>query len=116
VDPIDVLERLRIAVRRRTHLVTAGVLVCGLAACEGGVPDTIDREVFVDTYVALRIAALDADSAKLSETDRAEILARHGVTEQDLLDFADTHAVELDFMRDVWNDVELRMDRTGGGA
>lgn len=110
------LERLRTALRRRTHLAAACVVVCGLAACRGAAPDAIDREVFVDTYVDLRIAALDTDSAKLSETDRAEILARHGVTEDDLLTFADAYAAELDFMRDVWSDVELRMDRTAEGS
>jgi hypothetical protein len=111
-----VSERLRNALRSRAAFVPAVVLACGLAACGGSAPETIDREVFIDTYVDLRTAALDTDSAKVAETDRAEILARHGVTEEDLLAFAEVHATELEFMRDVWNDVELRMDRTADGG
>jgi hypothetical protein len=116
MDPIDVLERPRNALRRRTGLRPLVLVLCGLAACGGRVPETIDREVFIDTYVDLRTAALDTDSTKVSETERTDILARHGVTEDDLVTFADVHATELEFMRDVWNDVELRMDRTGGGG
>lgn len=116
MDSIEVLDRLPSAFRRRAGLLLSAVLLAGLAACGGGITETIDREVFIDTYVDLRTAALDTDSAKVAETDRAEILARHGVTEEDLLTFADVHATELEFMRDVWNDVELRMDRTAAGG
>ena len=43
---------------------------------------------------------------------REEILAAKGVTEDDLLDFVRVHSTDLDYMRDVWNEVELRMDRS----
>lgn len=109
------LERLYTVLRRRTRPLAAAVLAWLLTACGGGVPQTIDRDLFIDTYVDLRMAALDADSAKLSDADRGEILTRHGVTEEDLLSFAEIHAAELEFMREVWNDVELRLDRTAAG-
>lgn len=91
-----------------------GLLVATLlsaVACSGPSGDSIEREVFVAAYVDLREAALDTDTMRLGDTDRREILARHGVTEEDLLTFAEVHAYELEYMRDVWNEVELRMDR-----
>ncbi len=81
-----------------------------LTACGGGA-DTIDRDVFVATYVDLRVAALQTDSARVAEGQREEILERHGVTEADLTTFAEVHAADLEFMRDVWADVEAAMDR-----
>lgn len=91
-------------------LVAAAVF--GLAAC-GGDPDrgAIDREVFIDTYVDLRVAALETDSVRLGDGQRAEILARHGVTAEELVHFTEAHSTRLEFMRDVWNEVEVRMDR-----
>lgn len=71
---------------------------------------TIERERFIQTYVDLRVAALETDSQRIAEGARGEVLARNGVTEQDLVHFAEVHAAELEFMRDVWNEVELRMD------
>jgi len=72
----------------------------------------IDREVFIDTYVDLRVAALETDSQRVSTPDRDSILTAHGVVVEDLDHFTDVHAEDLDFMRDLWNDVELRMDKT----
>lgn len=90
-------------------LVTATVLAgCGSSEPEG----LIAEETFIETYVELRIAALDADSARIADSDREAILAARGVTEEDLLEFVRVHAADLDYMRDVWNEVELRMDRS----
>jgi hypothetical protein len=33
------------------------------------------------------------------------------VSEEDLKDFVDAHAADAEYMRDVWNDVELLLDR-----
>ena len=87
-----------------------------LAACGTPSDDAIDRGVFIDTYVALRVAALETDSQRIATTDRESILADHRVAEGDLDYFAEAHAGDLDFMRDVWHDVELRMDRTASDS
>ena len=79
-------------------------------ACADDPVDTIDREVFIATYVDLRVAALDTDSARIATVERDAVLERHGVTADDLTTFAEVHADDLDFMRDVWNEVEVRMD------
>ncbi|MDA0329812.1 MAG: hypothetical protein O2958_12490 [Gemmatimonadetes bacterium] len=84
------------------------VISCGRTPPGG---DPIEQEVFIQTYVDLRVAALDTDSQRLAAADREAILARHSVTAFDLTYFADVHASDLEFMRDVWNEVELRMDR-----
>lgn len=92
-------------------MVLFGLL--GSGACGPSAPtDTIGRDVFIDTYVDLRVAALDSDSQRVAASDREAILAEHGVTADDLAYFVQAHAADLDFMRDVWNDVELRLDRT----
>lgn len=88
-------------------------LAAAVVACGGSErTDVIDRETFIETYVDLRISALDTDSARLAADDRETILARHGVSEDDLVEFVEAYASELEFMRDVWNEVEVRMDRT----
>lgn len=98
---------------RRWVPLFALVAVSATTACGPGTPEgVIDRETFIDTYVELRIAALDTDSARIADADREAILSRKGVTEEDMLEFVEVHAFDLDFMRDVWNEVELRMDRS----
>lgn len=96
----------------------ASLLMCcasvSVAACGSGGdrPETISRDVFVDTYVDLRTSALDTEEQRVDSVMRARILEEHGVTAQDLTHFADVHGAELEFMRDVWNDIEARLDRT----
>ena len=107
----------RLQFLRRLAVAPAATALALAAACGGGAAgDTIDRDVFVAAYVDLRVAALDTDSARLAAPDREAILARHGVSEDDLTMFAAAHAEELEFMRDVWSDVEAAMDREPASA
>ena len=96
----------------RTGLLAAAI---GLAACGDGSPsaadaDNLNRETFIATYVDLRAAAVRSEDMALSDADRAEILARHGVTEEQLTGFARLHGKDVEFMREVWDEVEARMD------
>lgn len=99
----------------------AVALVILVAACSGDQgPETsgaVDREAFIATYVDLRAAALGSASATLTDQAREEVLTRHGVTEEGLVAFAELHGRDVDFMRDVWNDIESRLDemRLGEG-
>lgn len=99
-------------------LLARSVLLTAIAvtvACSGGpTENAIDREVFIATYVDLRISALETDSVRLGDAERTEILARHGVTEDELVAFTQAHADRLEFMREVWNEIEVRMDREPG--
>ena len=84
-----------------------------MVACGPSVPEgTIERETFIQAYVELRVAALDTDSSRIADADRERILNDFGITGDDLLDFVRVHASDLDYMREVWNEVELRLDRS----
>lgn len=102
--------------------VPAIALLFLAAACggdaQGPVPaGVIDREVFIETYVDLRVAAVTSDAFRVSADERAEILARHGVDGEGLIQFADAHGRDLDYMNEVWAEVEVRIqDRTGSEA
>lgn len=69
----------------------------------------IDREDFIGAYVALREEAL-RNSGELAEEHRERILTERGVTGIDLTRFVESHGPELDFMRDLWNEIETRID------
>lgn len=101
------------AVLRRDGLrASALVALAFVVACGGSdVPATIERDAFVQTYADLRVAAVQTDSQRISMSARDSILAAHGVTAGDLELFAEVHSADLDFMRDVWNDIERLMDR-----
>ena len=94
--------------------VAAG-LVCvmaGLAGavCAPGEPETISRETFVETYVALRAAELRSPGAVIPDEDRDRVLAEMGVSEEELLTFAEVHGDDVLFMAAVWMDVQNRME------
>lgn len=103
-------RRAPVLCRLPALLVALVTWACGSYGSEPAPEALIDREVFIDAYVDLRVAALRTDSQRIAHEDRSEILDRHGITEQHLLDFAETNADRLEFMRDVWNEVELRLD------
>lgn len=104
---------------RIRRLRSAALLILGLGAlpalpaCGNGAEpapaETIDRETFVATYVDLRAAALAAPGGGLAPADRERILAQHGVSEQDLLEFADARGGDVAYMRDLWLEVEARL-------
>jgi hypothetical protein len=82
-----------------------------LAGCDDAPPaETIDRQRFIDTWVELRSEALNARAGTVDETMRAAVLERMGVTEEELVSFAEVHGVDPEFMRGVWNDVSERIE------
>jgi hypothetical protein len=103
LDPPAVLHR------RRARWLN-GLIVVGMLGCGSTPGETIEREAFISTYVDLRTAAADTDTLRIGDTERAEVLARHGVTREDLSRFVDVYAEDLEFMREVWNEVEVRLD------
>ena len=102
---------------RASHART--LLLVGLAAslstCRGDAAglneaEIIDRDVFVSVYVDLRVAALATDEGEITDEARAEVLARHGASEADVLNFAEYHAEDLPFMRQVWDEIETLLE------
>jgi hypothetical protein len=77
-------------------------------ACRGNA-GAIDRQVFVDTYVDLRTAALANPNGQIRPEQRDSVLARHDVTEEQLLRFAEVHGRDVEFMSAVWGEVENRL-------
>ena len=101
--------------------VAATVLCLAVASCGGDTSgpvgrDVIDRQAFVDTYVDLRLAAIESPDFRISPEARQEILARHGVEAEDLLRFADAHGRDLEFMNEVWTEIEARFQESSGDA
>lgn len=95
-----------------------GGLLCLLLACGGEQArepaGTISRDVFVATYVELRMTALRSPDGRVSPEAKAEILEAKGVTEADLLDYVNVHGARLQFMVEVWAEIDdtLRALRT----
>ena len=112
------MGRQDIAAARATALVALTGLAVLVAACGDPTPpggEPIDREVFIETYVDLRLAALQAEGFVVSPEQREEILARHGVAQEALLHFAEVYGPDLEFMNDVWAEVEGRIEERQPG-
>lgn len=73
-------------------------------------PELIDRDVFIAVYADLRVGALRSPGQEITAEGRDAVLQRYGVTSDNLLDFADYYGPDIAYMRDVWNDVEVRLD------
>jgi hypothetical protein len=90
-------------------------LVSAVAACGGGEtdvpPDVMDRETFISTYVDLREAVIATPDFRIPPEQRAEILSRHGVDGENLIRFAEAHGEDLDYMNEVWMEVDTRVQR-----
>ena len=88
-------------------------LFCAVASgCAGpGRPeDLIDSERFIATYVDLRAAAMRDYEGQLPDTSRDRILDENGVDGDQLEDFVLYHGEDLEFMKAIWNEVELHLD------
>lgn len=86
------------------------VTACGTGEVEEPETETIPRETFVETYVALRKAARASETGEISTEERERVLAEHGVTEEDLLSFVEVHGRRIGFMSEVWSEVEERLE------
>ena len=75
---------------------------------------TIDREVFIRTYVILRQTALSNPSGDVTAADRDRILGGEGITAEELEAFARVHGPDATYMRDVWDEVERRLRVAAG--
>lgn len=89
------------------------LLVAGACGIEEDAPprnrETISRETFVATFVELRRSALESETGRITDEERERILSEHGIREDDLLTFVEVHGGRIDFMRDVWTEVEARL-------
>ena len=108
---------MRAAAGARAAAVTVAVAAAalGVGACEPS-PETISREDFVGTYVALRIAELQRADLVIEEEARDSVLAARGVTEADLDAFVEANGRDVVFMQSVWTEVDSIMRARSEGA
>jgi hypothetical protein len=71
--------------------------------------DTAGREAFIGAYLDLRTTALRLGTTDLGDEIRDSILSEHDITGQDMLDFVDAHGEDIEFMRELWSELETRM-------
>jgi hypothetical protein len=90
------------------------LLATAVLACSGGSAapevDTVSREAFIEAYVGLRTVGLRAPQQLLPEEDRERFLSDPGVSQDELFTFIEVHGTEVDYMRDVWNEIEERLN------
>ena len=67
---------------------------------------TAEREAFIETYVELRARALASGTTEIEAEARDSILAVYGVTGEELVEFIDIHGEDVQFMGDLWGEVE----------
>ena len=87
----------------------------GFVGCAAdGETRLISREEFVEAYVALRLAALEesggSDGVPISPEARERVLAEQGVTKEELSRFAEIKGGDVVYMKELWRDVESRME------
>lgn len=94
----------------------AALLACAtlLAGCDDRIPtsrdeETIPRESFIATMVELRTAAVRTQMGLVTLEQRDRILSRHGVSEEELRQFADVHGANVPMMNELWSEVERRI-------
>ena len=108
------MQIIPLRIPRAGTLLIVGLAV-SLSACLGdaagpGSNEIIDRAVFIAVYVDLRAAALATEEREITDEARTEVLARHGASEADILNFAEYQGRELPFMRDVWDEIEVLLE------
>jgi hypothetical protein len=89
-------------------LLVGAILLTIPGACRDEA-DAMERDRFIATYVELRTTALRNPGGRITPAQKEEILARNGVTEDELLEFAEVHGRDVDYMARVWGEVEGRL-------
>lgn len=89
-------------------LLALGTLLFA-AGCSGGPPGPITREAYVDLYVQI-LRAADAAPDSIAARDSARrILAEHGVTNDDLMEFAQRYVDDPTALAGIWEEIEERL-------
>lgn len=102
--------RVRVSGRVLGTVWVLGTLLAFAACQSGSAPaDPISRDEYIDIYVEiLQVADEAPDSVTASERALA-ILARRGVSEEDLLAFAHNHMRDPQYLVDIWSEIEERL-------
>jgi hypothetical protein len=71
----------------------------------------IPRAKFVNTVVALRRAAAQSPSPAVYASQKAELFAQTGVSENDLKKFINVHGSDAVYMSSVWDTIASRLEK-----
>ena len=93
-----------------------GASLLAVSGCGDGGRTRVSRETFVDVYVELRRAALRSPASVVTPEAKDSVLARHEVTEEDLLEFAEVHGPDVEYMAELWAEVQARLEPDTLGA
>lgn len=81
-------------------------LACGGATSDSPAPDTISKDQFVEAYFELRKAGLRSRGMEITLDTRDSVLAELGLTEEDLITFAEVWGDDGEVMISVWEEVD----------
>ncbi len=91
-----------------TALLAAVLSVAG--ACRSFEDEApLDRERYIDIYVEILRARAGAPDTAVAVDSTTAVLARHGVTEDDLDEFAWRHADDPGFLASAWGEIATRL-------
>lgn len=99
--------------RRITLALCLALAGCGSAEPEPGRRVTISDETFLEVFVALQEARARAASAAEFDSLKREILGGRGLTEEDLLRYAEVRGRDIDRMVELMDTVTARLARRG---
>jgi len=105
---------LRIRLRILLPVALLFLAACSSGGPAGGEAEVISREVFIQAYVELRVAALKSEDEELSLDDRDRVLGDLGLQEEDLLRFVEVRGRDVQYMRRVWEEVDSIMTERRG--
>lgn len=93
----------------RTALLLLLVTACGQGSTE---PRVISREHFIQVNVELRQISAAAEDA---EESRRNVLDRHGLTEEQVLDFVEHGGHSIEELREIWTEITRRLEEGQDG-
>ena len=85
------------------------------AACSDTIdPPPISREQYVEIYVEI-LQAIDEEPDSIASSQRAqEILDRRGITQEELLAYAEHYLNEPEHLAEVWLEIETKIRNPAG--
>lgn len=96
--------------RGALRALVPAVAILAVTVCKEA-PGSIGRDEFVNAYVALRVAELRGSGNVIAARTRDSVLAAHGVSEDDLVTFADSHGGDPVYMAELWGAVEDSVEK-----
>ena len=115
-DPLAPLENVRVSVFLLLALGSIQIAACAQSGSEPEGEGLITRELFTETFFQLRVAALLDPYHEITVQARDRVLQELGVTQEDLLRFAEVMGNDPVYMERIWDEVEARLVQPDAGG